>query len=237
MPTLTDLALRQAGLAEADVDWLHMLLADWQLLADLSLADLVLWAQLRAGSGWVALAQIRPVTAPTAIPDDIVGSVEPAGVRPFLDVAMQERRICRGGDPEWTTGVPVRHATIPRTRDGRVIPAIRRSTHPAAPRPPGRLGWSAACHRAGGRGLALGRADHAQGRYRAAAPGARADHQGRDDQGDPPPRQEQPADRRGAAAAAGAQAQCSGSPRRARGSRAQGGVDRDRPRDPLACPG
>src|ERR1700758_2316454 len=98
MPTLTDLTLRQAGLAEADVDWLHMLLSDWQLLADLSFADLVLWAQLRDGSGWVALAQIRPVTAPTAIPDDVVGSVRPAGTRPFLDVAMQERRICREGD-------------------------------------------------------------------------------------------------------------------------------------------
>ncbi len=139
MPTLTDLALRQAGLAEADVDWLHMLLADWQLLADLSFADLVLWAQVRDGSGWVALAQIRPVTAPTAIPDDIVGSVQPAGVRPFLDVAMQERRICREGDPEWTTGVPVRHETIPVTRDGGVIAVIERSTNLSAARTPSRM--------------------------------------------------------------------------------------------------
>src|ERR1700758_1642733 len=121
MPTLTDVALRQAGLAEADVDWLHMLLSDWQLLADLSFSDLVLWARLRDGSGWVALAQIRPVTAPTAIADDIVGTVRPAGARPFLDVAMQERRICREGDPEWTTGVPVRHETIPVTHDDQVI--------------------------------------------------------------------------------------------------------------------
>ena len=45
MPTLTDVALRQAGLAEADVDWLHILLSDWQLKADLSFADLVLWAR------------------------------------------------------------------------------------------------------------------------------------------------------------------------------------------------
>src|SRR5258708_10312494 len=116
-----------------------MLLADWQLLADLSFADLVLWAQVRDGSGWVALAQIRPVTAPTAIPDDIVGSVQPAGVRPFLDVAMQERRICREGDPEWTTGVPVRHETIPAPRDGGVIAVIVRSTNPAAARTPSRM--------------------------------------------------------------------------------------------------
>src|SRR5260370_8768631 len=139
MPTLPGLARRQAGLAEAGVDWLHMLLSDWQLLADLSFADRVLWAQLRDMSGWVALAQIRPVTAPTAIPDDIVGSVQPAGVRPFLDVAMQERRICREGDPEWTTGVPVRHETIPVTRDDRVIAVIERSTNLSAARTPSRM--------------------------------------------------------------------------------------------------
>jgi two-component sensor histidine kinase len=139
MPTLTDLAVRQAGLAEADVDWLHLLLSDWQLLADLSFADLVLWARQRGGAGWVVLAQIRPVTAPTAIPDDIVGTAAPPGARPSLDVAMQERRICREGDPEWTTGVPVRHETIPVTRYGRVISVIERSTNLSAARTPSRM--------------------------------------------------------------------------------------------------
>lgn len=139
MPTLTDLAVRQAGLAEPDVEWLHLLLSDWQLLADLSFADLALWARLQDGSGWVVLAQIRPVTAPTAIPDDIVGSVQSADARPSLGVAMQERRICREGDPEWTTGVPVRHETIPVTRDGRVIAVIERSTNLSAARTPSRM--------------------------------------------------------------------------------------------------
>ncbi len=74
MLTLTNLALRQAGLAESDVEWLHALVSDWQLLADLSFADLVLWAPLRDQSGWVALAQMRPTTGPTAFPDDFVGS-------------------------------------------------------------------------------------------------------------------------------------------------------------------
>jgi two-component system, sensor histidine kinase PdtaS len=139
MPTLNDLALRQAGLAEDDVDWLHMLLSDWQLVADLSFADLVLWARLQDGSGWVVLAQIRPVTAPTAIPDDIVGSVVTTGTQPFLEAAMDEHRICREGDPEWTTGVPVRHETIPVTRIGRVIAVIERCTNLSAARTPSRM--------------------------------------------------------------------------------------------------
>jgi two-component system, sensor histidine kinase PdtaS len=139
VPTLTDIALRQAQLAERDVEWLHTLVSDWQLLADLSFADLVLWAQLPDAGGWVALAQIRPVTGPTAIPDDVVGSVRPVGSRPFLDQALREHRICREGDPEWASGVPARHETIPVAHDGRVVAVIERSTNLSAVRTPSRM--------------------------------------------------------------------------------------------------
>jgi two-component sensor histidine kinase len=87
----------------------------------------------------VALAQMRPTTAPTAFPDDVVGSVLPAGGRPFLDVARRERRICREGDPEWTDGVPVRHETIPVLNDDKVIAVIERSTNLSSARTPSRM--------------------------------------------------------------------------------------------------
>ena len=136
---MTNLALRQAGLAESDVEWLHTLVSDWQLLADLSFADLVLWAPLQDGSGWVALAQMRPTTGPTAFPDDVVGSVRSAAGRPFLEAARRDRRICREGDPEWTSGVPVRHETIPVAHGGKVIAVIERSTNLSAARTPSRM--------------------------------------------------------------------------------------------------
>jgi two-component sensor histidine kinase len=139
MPTLTDLAHRHTELTEAGLDWLHALVSDWQLLADLSFADLVLWAPLRHRGGWVALAQMRPTTGPTAIPDDVVGCVLPAGSRPFLDVARQDRRICREGDPEWMDGVPVRHETIPVSTDGQVIAVVERSTNLSSARTPSRM--------------------------------------------------------------------------------------------------
>lgn len=157
MPTLTDLGGR-AGLRVAELDWLHALVSDWQLLADLSFADLVLWAPLAAepngalardwvaadggwpnGASWLALAQMRPTTAPTALADDIVGSVRQAGERPFLATAFAERRICREGDPEWTRGVPVRHETIPVTCGESVIAVIERSTNLSSARTPSRL--------------------------------------------------------------------------------------------------
>ncbi len=148
MPTLTNLAGR-AGIRGANLEWLHALISDWQLLADLSFADLVLWAPLRedsaadddwpADSNWIALAQMRPTTAPTALPDDVVGSVRQPGERPFLVAAYAERRICREGDPEWTRGVPVRHETIPVVRGEEVIAVIERSTNLSAARTPSRL--------------------------------------------------------------------------------------------------
>ena len=68
-------------------------------------------------------------------------------------------------------------------------------------------------------------------RHRRAPPRPRAGHQGRHDPRDPPPGEEQPADRGGAAAAAGPPDRL---PRRrlgARGGGAPGRLDRDRPRD------
>jgi len=139
VPTLTDLARGLTPLTDADVEWLHALVSDWQLLADLSFADLVLWAPLLTRSGWVALAQMRPTTGPTALYDDMVGTVAAAGERPFVDAAHAEQRICREGDPEWTHGVPVRRESIPVTRAGRVIAVIERSTNLSSARTPSRL--------------------------------------------------------------------------------------------------
>jgi len=137
--TLTDLGRRYTALTPADIDWLHALVSDWQLLADLSFADLTLWAPLRDGSGWVALAQMRPTTGPTTLLDDVVGWRVGVGDRPFVDAAYNDRRICREGDPEWTRGVPIRRESIPVVRDGVVIAVIERSTNLSSARTPSRL--------------------------------------------------------------------------------------------------
>ena len=139
VPTLTDLARRHTNLTSADLEHLHSLVSDWQLLADLSFADLILWAPLRDGSGWMAMAQMRPTTGPTSFQDDVVGTLAGPGDRPLLDTARDEQRIWRESDPDWTTGVPVRAETIPVTRDGRVIAVIERNTNLNSARTPSRL--------------------------------------------------------------------------------------------------
>ena len=139
VPTLADLARRHTNLTSADLECLHALVSDWQLLADLSFADLILWAPVRDGSGWVALAQMRPTTGPTSFQDDVVGTLAQPGDRALLETARDERRIWRESDPDWTTGVPVRAETIPVTRAGRVIAVIERNTNLNSARTPSRL--------------------------------------------------------------------------------------------------
>ena len=144
MPTLNDLARSHTNLDDADVEWLHSLVSDWQLLADLSFADLILWAQIRdkgrtRDKGWIALAQMRPTTGPTSFQDDVVGTSAAVEDQRLLDVAREERRIWRESDPDWTSGVPVRTEAIPVTRDGRVIAVIERCTNLNSARTPSRL--------------------------------------------------------------------------------------------------
>ncbi|TNY38468.1 sensor histidine kinase [Thermomonospora catenispora] len=145
MPTLSDLMRTRTDLQPADVEWLHALVSDWQLLADLSFADLVLWVPERGAvpggdvPGWICLAQMRPTTGPTAYPEDLVGTVARSGRRGLIDVAWREQRIVREGDPEWGSGIPVREESIPVRREGKILGVIQRSTNLSSARTPSRL--------------------------------------------------------------------------------------------------
>ncbi|MEX0429484.1 sensor histidine kinase [Nocardioides sp. DS6] len=139
MPSLTELAKSHTDLDDADVAWLQLLTADWQILADLSFADLVLWLPDREGKGFWAGGQMRPTTGPTAYVDDVVGTFVPVGRRPTLDQAYGEGRLVREGDPEWRDDLPVRVETIPVRRSGRIIAVLGRNTNLLGVRTPSRL--------------------------------------------------------------------------------------------------
>jgi two-component sensor histidine kinase len=139
VPSLKEVARDHTDLPRGAVAWLHALVADWQIIADLSFADLVLWLPDRDGSGYWGGAQRRPTTAPTAIVDDLVGAFVPRGRRALLDAAFDEGRIAREGDPEWRDHVPVRVETIPVLRHGAVIGVVARNTNLLGVRTPSRL--------------------------------------------------------------------------------------------------
>jgi two-component sensor histidine kinase len=139
VPSLNDVLRHHTDLAEEDLDWLHFLIADWQIIADLSFADLVLWLPDRGGHGFWAGAQMRPTTGPTAYVDDLVGAFVSRGQRPLLDSAYDEERIAREGDPEWRDDVPVRVEAIPVRRADQVLGVIARNTNLLGVRTPSRL--------------------------------------------------------------------------------------------------
>ncbi len=73
MSTLGDLLAEHTVLPGSAVDHLHAVVAEWQLLADLSFADYLMWVRRDDGS-LVCVAQCRPNTAPTVLLRDVVGS-------------------------------------------------------------------------------------------------------------------------------------------------------------------
>jgi two-component sensor histidine kinase len=139
MPTMKDLVARHSDLNQADLEWLHLLIGDWQMLSDLSFADLVLWVPRKDHGGWVAAAHCRPSTGVTVYYDDIVGTLVEQGRRPLLDRAFEQVRICRERDPEWHDDVPVREETVPVLRGGQPIAVLARHTNLSSARTPSRL--------------------------------------------------------------------------------------------------
>jgi two-component sensor histidine kinase len=139
MSTLRDLVQRYGELSEEEIDWLHVLVAEWQLLADLSFADLLLYVRTRDDDAFVVVAQMRPTTGQTLYQDDKVGTVVSASDRFLVARSYQEGRISREGEPEWQSGVPVRQEAIPVRMGGSVVAVIGRDTNLAAARVPSQL--------------------------------------------------------------------------------------------------
>lgn len=72
MRTLADFLRITPGLEAADAERLHLLVEDWQVLADLAFSDLVLW--IPHTDGWVAAAHTRPMTGPMVFVEEVVGT-------------------------------------------------------------------------------------------------------------------------------------------------------------------
>jgi two-component system, sensor histidine kinase PdtaS len=138
MNSLSERLTRGSASSPEQIDHCRRLVADWQLLADLSFADLTLWVPLAEGSWW-CVAQVRPLTAPTSRPEDMVG-VEVAGeeAHPF-GIAYREGRPVTEGAPDWSGPAPRRLEVIPVRHDGVVVAVLARDTNLAVTRAPSTL--------------------------------------------------------------------------------------------------
>lgn len=97
--TLSELLAGHTDLPGAAVDHLQRIVGDWQLAADLSFADLLLWVGTDelgvdgTGAPVLCVAQCRPTTAPTVLPVDRVGAVAGQPGHGHVVRALVERRV------------------------------------------------------------------------------------------------------------------------------------------------
>jgi two-component sensor histidine kinase len=112
-------------------DRLRELVANWQLLADLSFADLILWVPIRKDikmwpSGHIAIAHIRPTTAATVFTNDVIGDEIAWGIRTNIDEALSHGEIVRDSQLEPPGMMLVKEEAIPVTFNGQAIAVISR---------------------------------------------------------------------------------------------------------------
>jgi two-component sensor histidine kinase len=99
--SLTSIAERYGRMSEQDLRWLHRLVADFQLLADLAIGDIVLWLPTGDDDGYIAVQHARPAGAATLFYRDIVGQPVRNSWREQVGRAFEEGVTLDADSPEW----------------------------------------------------------------------------------------------------------------------------------------
>ncbi|MDX2377069.1 PAS domain-containing sensor histidine kinase [Microbacterium sp. LRZ72] len=115
MSTLSDLVYAQERSSDADVEWLHRLAGDGQLLADLAFADIVIWVPTPDDS-FVAVAHTRPSGAATLFYRDIVGERVRPQWRTQVRETFHSATIVDSASPDWFEETPTRVRAVPIVR-------------------------------------------------------------------------------------------------------------------------
>lgn len=133
-------------LTRQDVEWLHALVGDWQLLSDLAFSDLVLWFPSTddgvvepEGRTYVALAQARPSTTQTLVHRDVVGDRIRADLRRMVERAWVAQVETNSSDQGQPSPARMRVTAIPLVRAGKTVAVITLHFSVAALRTPSRM--------------------------------------------------------------------------------------------------
>src|SRR5919112_1363008 len=139
MPSMSEIVAEHTELSDADQRWLKVLVSEWQLLADLSFSDLVLWVPDRDDNVFWAAAQIRPNTGPTALLDDVVGDLIAYSPEHLVAEAFASGEITQTSAAKLQAGMPVDTHAIPVKLADRVIAVVEQHTSQLGVRAPSSL--------------------------------------------------------------------------------------------------
>ena len=115
---------------DSDREWLHHLVADWQVIADLSFADLLLVLQKGDGS-FVIAEQCRPSTVMSLRVDDLVGCTMDPEFTEELTEAMHSEGVYRSSILRNIGGSTVCNVYAPIRHDGKTLGLVVRETNMA----------------------------------------------------------------------------------------------------------
>ena len=140
MATLAELLRLDTSLTTRQLLQFQRLISWWALLADLSFADLLLFAPTSGSdSKYVVASQIRPTTSQTLYQDDFVGHVSDEVERPLVARCFRLGQIVEGeislSPPEGRARV----ICVPVRYEEAVIGVLTRETVPNFKRNPGEL--------------------------------------------------------------------------------------------------
>ncbi|SJM54498.1 sensor histidine kinase [Gulosibacter sp. 10] len=143
MSTITNLVQRYSSLGPSDCEWLGWLTRDWQLLADLATADLVMWVRGTEGK-FIAVGQVRPSGAPTLFYRDLIGQEIREQWAAGVEEAFRRGETVRSSAPDWFDEIPAQLTITPvfslrsehgkSTRSEEPIAMITRHTNLSGPR-------------------------------------------------------------------------------------------------------
>jgi two-component sensor histidine kinase len=139
MATLADRIRAISDVTPAEAQHLRSLCTAWQVLADLSFSDLLLYVTVRGSENFEIAAQLRPFTSQTLYTRDMVGTRVTQPEQPIVERAFREGRIWAQDDPVLVDGVPIRMDAVPVRFEGRVVGVVTKEGSPATSRRPGRL--------------------------------------------------------------------------------------------------
>ena len=112
MSTLSQLISDHGVPNKANIEWLTRLQSEWQLVADLLFADLVLWVPTKDGS-FIAVGHARPSSAATVFYRDISGQpIRKEWLAPVKQ-AFESAQLVEQKSPDTVAGLPTRFSAIP----------------------------------------------------------------------------------------------------------------------------
>jgi two-component sensor histidine kinase len=127
MSTLGDLLAEHTVLPGNAVDHLHAVVGEWQLLADLSFADFLMWVR-RDDDALVCVAQVRPNTSPTVLLADAVGTLNQAHEMPVVSDAFNFGAIARQNPAGQQDSLGLNVEAVPVRYNNKVVAVLTHKT-------------------------------------------------------------------------------------------------------------